>query len=288
MRLSYSALSSYENCPLSYRFQYIDGLEVEPTPYLSFGKSVHAALEWLYGRDTPEPPTLEGFLSYLDTCWLSDGYTSPEEEQSFLTHGREVLTRFYYTNIEDFRLPVAVEERFELDKGGFILSGVIDRIDRNPDGSYEIIDYKTSRRLPEINRLREDLQLPIYQLACQEKWGITPSKLSFYYLVHNQRYSTRPYDEGGLARVVGRLEMAAEAISREDFPATPNRLCPWCSFQDLCPEKISAPGGEESYRSRYAALLRRRTRLEKTIADLQEEMLGKGISFEIDDEEACE
>ena len=278
MRLSYSALSSYENCPLSYRFQYVDGLEVEPTPFLSFGKSIHAALEWMYGRSTPEPPTLEGLLSYLDECWLAEGYATPEEERAFLDNGRELLAGFYYKNVESFRLPVAVEERFELDKGGFVLSGVIDRVDRNPDGTYEIIDYKTSRRLPEVSRLRGDLQLPIYQMACREIWGITPSKLSFYYLAHNQRYSTRPCDEEGLARVMQRLEAAADAIARQVFPATPNRLCPWCSYQDICPERIAEPDGAAAYRLRYAAMLRRRERLDKAIADLEEEMAGEGIT----------
>lgn len=280
MRLSYTALSSYENCPLSYRFQYVDGLEVEPTPYLSFGRSMHAALEWLYGRSTPEPPTLEGLLSFLDSCWSREGYSSQEEERSFREHGREVLTRFYYKNVDDFRLPIAVEERFELDMGGFILSGVMDRVDCNPDGTYEIIDYKTSRRLPELSRLREDLQLPIYQLACREIWGITPSKLSFYYLVHNQRYSTRPRDESGLARVRERLETVAEAISHGDFHATPNRLCPWCSFQDVCPERVSAMGEGEALRSRHAALLRRKEKLEKAIAELEEEMRRDEDEFE--------
>ena len=285
MRLSYSALSTYEKCPLSYRFQYVDGLEIEPTPYLSFGKSLHAALEWLYGRSTPEPPTLESLLSYLDECWLGEGYASTEEENSFLDNGRELLTSFYYKNVEEFRLPIAVEERFEMDKGGFILSGVIDRVDRNPDGSYEIIDYKTSRRLPELSRLRGDLQLPIYQMACREIWGITPSKLSFYYLVHNQRYSTRPYDEEGLARVMQRLETAADAISRQAFPATPSRLCPWCSFQDICPEKVSFPDLAGSLRSRHASMLRRRLKLEKAIAELEEEMASEGVSPEKPDDE---
>jgi hypothetical protein len=55
LRLSYSAVSTYEKCPLSYRFQYIEKIEVKPTPYLSFGKSLHSALEWdsaIKGRRT--------------------------------------------------------------------------------------------------------------------------------------------------------------------------------------------------------------------------------------------
>lgn len=280
LRLSYSAVSSYEKCPLSYRFQYVDGLEVEPTPYLAFGRSVHAALEWLYDRDTPEPPTLESFLVYLDRCWESEGYASLEEERSYLKNAREVLTQYYYSNLRDFRLPVAVEERFEIDMGDFVLSGVIDRVDCNPDGSYEILDYKTSRRLPELNRLREDLQLPIYQLACREVWGITPAKLTFYYLIPNRRYSTRPCDNSRLSVIEERLARAAASISAGDFPATPNRLCPWCSFEDICPARTASEDAIEGYRARHRGLLRRRSSLEEAISRLEEEMHREGIDPE--------
>ncbi|RJP31807.1 MAG: PD-(D/E)XK nuclease family protein [Actinobacteria bacterium] len=284
VRLSYSAVSSYEKCPLSYRFQYVDGLEVEPTSYLSFGRSMHAALEWLYDRDTPEPPSLEGLLAYLDKCWESEGYASLEDERSFLKNAREVLTQYYYSNLDAFRLPVAVEERFEIDMDDYILSGVIDRVDCNVDGTYEILDYKTSRRLPELSRLREDLQLPIYQLACREVWGITPSKLTFYYLIPNRRYTTRPCDADGLSRVEERLAHTAQCISKGDFPATPNRLCPWCSFEDICPERTATGHLGESYLARHRALLRRRVKLEEAIALLEEEMDREGITIAGEDE----
>ena len=284
LRMSYSAVSTYEKCPLSYRFQYIDGLEVEPSPYLSYGRSLHDALEWLYGRDVPEPPSLDELISYLDSCWCSEGYADSDEEESYLRHARDVLAQFYHKNIGEFRLPVAVEERFEIDMGDFILSGVIDRVDRHADGSYEIIDYKTNRRLPELRRLREDLQLPIYQLACHEVWGITPSKLTFYYLVPNQRYSTKPRDQQGLVRIKERIARVADSIAGEAFPATPNRLCPWCSFEDVCPQRVAADDPRDNYRARRGALLRRRDKLDKAISQLEDDMREKGMALGDEDE----
>jgi len=245
---------------------------------------MHAALEWFYDRENPEPPTLESLLEHLDTCWESAGYSNLDEERSYLNNAREVLTHYYYTNLEDFRLPMAVEERFEIDMHDFVLSGVIDRVDCHPDGTYEILDYKTSRRLPEISRLREDLQLPIYQFACSEVWGITPSKLTFYYLIPNRRYTTKPLDSAALTRVRERMLHVATSISSGDFPATPSRLCPWCSFEDLCPERISANEPGESYLVRHRALLRRKGRLEEAIARLEEDMREEGISI-VDAEE---
>jgi len=279
LRLSYSAISTYEKCPLSYRYQYVDRIEVKPSPYLSFGRSLHAALEWLYGRQVPEPPPLEELHTYLDTCWDGEGFEGPEEEKIFLNHAHEVLERFYERNMPHFRLPVAVEERFEMTMNGYIISGVIDRVDRHSDGSYEIIDYKTNRRMPKLDQLREDLQLPIYQLACREVWGISASKLTFYYLITNQRYSTKPHNPESMSRILQKLDNIASRIRSGDFPATPNQLCPWCSYVDICPEKAHGERLEDRYISRYTALLRRRQGLERMIAELENEMRELGISL---------
>jgi RecB family exonuclease len=272
VRLSYSAISSYERCPLSYRFQYIDRIEVAPSPYLSFGRSLHSALEWLYKRDIPEPPELEELLSHLDAVWVSEGYGDLEEERHFHAHAREILTVFYNSNIPKFRLPILVEERFELEMDGYLLTGVIDRVDCAEDGSIEIIDYKTNRRLPELSRLREDLQLPIYQMACREVWGISPAKLTFYYLVTNKRYTTRPYDAERLNSVRERLNQVASQIASGQFPPVPNRLCTWCSYEDICPARNPSGLLEEDYRARYRALLQRRERLDAVIEELVREM----------------
>lgn len=279
LRLSYTAVSAYEKCPLSYRFQYVDGIEVEPTPHLSFGRSLHSVLEWFYGRGVPEPPTLDELLAYLDTCWSREGYTDAEEERSYLDQAREVLTRYYRDNAADFRLPVAVEQRFEMELDGYLLAGVIDRIDRHPEGGFEIIDYKTNRRLPELSRLREDLQLPIYQMACREVLGINASKLTFHYLMAGRRYTTRPFDETALDRIRERLLRTAEGVAHGEFRATPNRLCPWCSYLDICPEMAPGRSKQEKLRSRRLSLQRRREALERLLVELEEEMRVEGISW---------
>ncbi len=274
IRLSYTAVSAYERCPLSYRYQYVDGLELEPSPHLSFGRSLHAALQRLYSRDVPVAPTLDELLSYLDDCWDAEGFKDPEEEQAYRSHAREILRAYYRLNVGEFRLPVAVEQRFEVPMDGYLLTGVVDRVDRHPDGAYEIIDYKTNRRLPEIARLRDDLQLPIYQIASQELWGITPAKLTFYYLSMNQKFTTRPLGEESLSRVRERLRRAAEAIASGTFPPAPNRLCPWCSFRDICPASSLVSDASQALHARRQALLRRKERLDELIAELEAELAG--------------
>ena len=225
-RLSYTSIHTYEQCPLQYRYRYVDRLEWEAKPALSFGESLHEALEWFYSVKTPHPPELDSLLAKLKEVWVSEGYEDEAEEQRYLEHAHEVLTTFFTANVAKFRMPVAVEQRFELDQGEFVLTGKIDRMDRHADGAYEILDYKTNRKLPPRERLAADLQLPIYQHAAYSIWGVTPGKLTLYYLLPNQKFSTRPWGEERIEGMLERLRDVARSIRSGAFDPTPTTSAP--------------------------------------------------------------
>src|SRR5690606_39130993 len=48
VRLSFSRIESYANCPRRFRYSYVDKLPGKPGPHLSFGTSIHNALESFY------------------------------------------------------------------------------------------------------------------------------------------------------------------------------------------------------------------------------------------------
>src|SRR3990172_8493788 len=156
MKLSFSAISTYKNCPLSYKFMYVERLPTKRTPVLSFGTSLHSALEKFYGVTVPEPPSLEQLLNHLAQTWEKDGYSDDAEEKQYFEHAKQVLTNFYRTNISQFQIPAAVEQRFAVELDGHVLRGIIDRLDKLPSGGYEIIDYKTGRSLPPRYRVDSD------------------------------------------------------------------------------------------------------------------------------------
>jgi RecB family exonuclease len=244
MRLSYSGISTYLNCPLQYRFRYIEGRPGLPSPALSFGSSLHSALEWLYSVPTPDPRPLEDVLEHLDSCWVSEGYSSPEEEARYFYQARSTLEIFYRGNIANnpagFQVPAALEHKFVIDLGFCDLSGVIDRLDRDPHGGFEIIDYKTNRRLPPARRLREDLQLPIYQIAAQRIWEVPVSMVTFHYLMmdHKVSFAITPDRERDALRAI---EGVAARIGAEDFAPCKNNLCPWCDYAEDCPLTSGRP-----------------------------------------------
>jgi len=234
MRLSYSSISTYETCPAKYRFQYEERLPTSPSPALAFGDSLHRALHRFHARPVPVAPSLPELLEMLEDVWVSEGYADPAEEQTYREHARQVLAQYHRENAHAYRIPAALEFRFEIEVEGITLSGVIDRMDRIPGGGYEIIDYKTNRRLPPRERIDRDLQLSIYHLAAREVWGIEPERLTLYYLLPNQRMSTARTRED-LDELRRRIAIVAERIQAGRFEPRQNPLCDWCEFQARCP-----------------------------------------------------
>lgn len=234
MRLSYSSISTYETCPAKWRFQYEERVPTSPSPALAFGDSLHRALHRFHDRPVPVAPSLPELWAFLDEEWVTEGFTDGSEERLYREHGRQVLAQYHRDNADAYRIPAALEFRFDLDVEGIRVAGVIDRMDRLPGGGYEIIDYKTNRRLPPRSRIDEDLQLSIYYLAAREVWGIEPERLTLYFLLPGQRMSTTrtPADTDELRRRIGTV---ARRIEAGLFEPRENPLCGWCDFQHLCP-----------------------------------------------------
>jgi putative RecB family exonuclease len=234
LQLSYSRIDAYETCPARYKFQYEDRVPGRPSPVLSFGDSLHQALYHFHNRPVPVAPSLEELHELLDAVWVSNGFESESEERMYLDHGRQILAQYHRENAETYRIPAALEHRFTIDVDGVQIQGVIDRMDRLPGGGYEIVDYKTNRRLPPMSRIDSDLQLSIYWLAAREIWGIEPERLTLYYLLPGQRMSTTrtPEQADELRR---RISVVAERIAAGKFEPRENPLCNWCDYQALCP-----------------------------------------------------
>ncbi|HEX2029997.1 MAG TPA: PD-(D/E)XK nuclease family protein [Actinomycetota bacterium] len=234
MQLSYTSINSYETCPAKYRFQYEERVPGRPSPALAFGDSLHQALHRFHARPVPVAPPLPELWETLDDVWVSEGYVDPSEERLYREHAREVLARYHRDNADRYRIPAALEFRFRVEVEGVALTGVIDRMDRLPGGGYEIIDYKTNRRLPPRDRLEGDLQLSLYAYAAREVWGIEPERLTLYFLLPGQRMSTSR-TAGDLENLRRRVANIAERIEAGRFEPRENPLCDWCDYQHLCP-----------------------------------------------------
>lgn len=246
MRISYSALETFKRCPLKFKFQYVDKIKTPKSKEALFGTLIHGVLKILH-----EPgltiPTEEEILKYLADNWDASIYASEQESAMAFAQAVKMLKDYYAKNYPGQFNVVALETLFEapLSAGSdlHIITGKIDRIDKTPDNFFEVIDYKTAKKMPSQESVDKDLQLAVYHLGIANRWpSITqekrPIKMSLYYLKHGEKLSswrTPEQLEATKGAVLKSVEGIARAHQEEKFSATPNPLCDWCEYQRRCP-----------------------------------------------------
>jgi len=235
--LSYSALSTYQQCPLKFKFEYIDRLGDiyrQERPYLSFGNSLHSTLAKFFQTKDIKQRTLDFLYSLLKKNWISKGYSSAEEESEYRQLAFSILEHFY-ESADINAQPIYVEEFFKLPIKDFFLTGKIDRIDAISEKEVEIIDYKTGKFVPTEEEIKDDLQLRIYALAAVKKYNLVPKKVSIYCLEQNVKLSTE-FEAGKLEGTLNEIIDLYNKISQDkEFPPLKNHFCPACDYLVICP-----------------------------------------------------
>ena len=246
--LSYSQISTYQSCPLSYKLQYIDGLKPKAKWYFSFGETLHKCAEYFFKAKLPTYPTLEELLHFYEENWISEGWESVEEQARQKTYGEEILREFWHIHSREFKAPLATERIFMVDVQGVKLRGYIDRIDKLETGGLAIVDYKSNQELFTKDYVRNFLQLTLYQLACEKMWDMPVEILTLYYLRSNTPVSSRARSREQLDDASHLVISVAENIAAGRFPAIENQYCP-CDFPEYCPyyrQKYEEPIPESS------------------------------------------
>lgn len=235
VRLSFSRIDTYRTCPRMFRYRYVDRLPGKPAPALSFGTSIHEALERFYDRKLPEEPTEEELVGFLYDAWDSTGFRKVDrtEQTRWYRQGQQVLRRYHRRVTGSYRLPVATEAWFELPFDDAVVVGSIDRVD-DDDGVLRVVDYKTNKRVRDRDRVKRSLQLSIYALACEHLYGELPGTVSLDFVVAGREIVV-DVDELDLDAARRAVHDAAEAVRAQQYEPTPMRLCDWCDFRAVCP-----------------------------------------------------
>ncbi len=232
--LSYSQISTYRSCPLSYKLQYLDGLKPEAKWYFSFGETLHNCAEYFFKVKLPSYPTPDELLRFYEENWISEGWESMEEESRQKTYGEKILRDFWNIHSRGFKVPLAAERIFMVDIQGVKLRGYIDRIDKLETGGLAIIDYKSNQELFTKDYVENFLQLTLYQLACEQMWDIPVDRLTLYHLRSNTAVNSGPRSREQLDEASHLVTSVAESIAAGKFPPIENQYCP-CDFPEYCP-----------------------------------------------------
>jgi len=258
LRLSFSAVSTYRECPRQHWYRYRAGLPAAQSAEAQHGSVVHAAL-MRAGRLRAAGAAVGAgrLLDLLEEAWAEVTPVDPRRLPALRALGREQLRQFSAGGGLRER-PAMVERAFTTDLDGWRLSGIIDRVDPPPTqeggevgsnhggelevgrraGAWRIVDYKTGAPLP-ASRLRRDLQLALYALAAKESLGLDPVDLEIVYLRAGKRVLIPSGEDlvGEARRVLGEVAEGIRAGNREPRPE--RRRCSLCPYRTACDSALA-------------------------------------------------
>ena len=245
--LSFSKFNTYEQCPKQFWYQYV--LNALPANQeqsaLYKGSTFHEIVEESAKRqkDGNTDDTAKLF-SELQTKWdpkkyLTSSVQKEQQDRKSLTPALESYQKWSSSNPNEI---VALELPFTTYIGGFKVNGVIDRLEKTPEGEYVVIDYKTGGKNKKVDA-RNSPQLNLYALALKENpdYGKLPVKAVFFYVEKPEGEQLFEYEVEAekVEEVKGILEGYVKAIEEKEFDATPEMFtCKWCQYSDICEEAV--------------------------------------------------
>ena len=231
LMLSASDIETYRLCPLKYKFARVFRIPEEPSINQRFGIVVHQVLERFHQSGGG---SLEYLMHLFESSWRRSGFGDSNDDLQFRERAVAALRRYWQLDQVREGEPLWFERSFSFKLGPHLLRGRVDRVDRLPDGGYELIDYKTGRA-KNATELREDVQLSLYQMGARESWQLETSAQSYYYVLDNEKVPVA-HSEEELERVRGTVDGIARGIMSQEFEPKPSpELCSFCDYRIICP-----------------------------------------------------
>lgn len=286
---SHSGIREFLSCPKKYFYGNILRLKGATLPGASLGTLVHQTLA-AFHQENPNldvlPPGKAGvrLRAILDQeIQTLKGELGPQLLSESLRRLAAKLLDDYLDNMAlpswEGRQVLETEKPFSFRYGNYIIRGRIDRIDQLQDGTFELVDYKTSTFDKEAARAIKkqflnvdnnddyqpaDFQLPIYYLAMESE-GKKVARLSYYQIGSQNRrvFQINPENRdrsqdrafeitGGDLEVVKKLLFdTLDAMAAGQYPARPKtpQECKRCFYKWICiadNEESEAEAGEEA------------------------------------------
>ena len=235
MQMSYSRVSSFEQCPFKWKLRYIDKLETidkcDPGDALKLGTALHEGIE-----TDVETAIHKYFRSYPIIGDL---------------HENEAIKLRALIPKAKAILPPGGEFERLLECDDF--KGFIDYLVPVNDGEFDIYDFKYSNH---VDRYLESEQLHVYKYFAEKLLGIKIRNLYFLFIPKTQirqkkseelfqfrrrlsetlesmepRIERVEYDPN---KVIEFFTETKHVIECEEFEKRESRLCDWCEYQNYC------------------------------------------------------
>ena len=234
-RLSATAVETYETCPLQFKLEREWRIPRDVPAAMQYGAAIHRVLRTYFDSVRQERPMAEEELVELFRADFAQAVIEDPYQRDLYTQQGAQQIKDFVEALRRSKPPKVLhtEEHFELRVEGATVAGRIDRIDDLGDGRIAIVDYKTGKPRAQEDA-DESLQLSIYAIAAQQKWGYRAERLVFYNLEEASAVATTR-DHLQLEEAKAKVKDVAERIAGGEFNPKPGFHCRFCSYRSLCP-----------------------------------------------------
>jgi RecB family exonuclease len=245
--LSFSRLSSLENCELQFVLSSELGLDPAGGYQAWVGRLVHQIIEDCEHGLIERTP--EAFRREIDRRWQAQRFPSLAISEAERVKATDVMVPNWFSRYAD-PPATATERSFSFPFEGATLRGKIDRIGPGPGGGTRITDYKSGRS-DSAGKPGESLQLGIYYLAVSECEDLAEHRpveaVELAFLSGNRKDEALDVREWPITqdreeeyqaemreRVSGLIARIRELDRTRAYSASTRAECFFCGFRTLC------------------------------------------------------
>lgn len=238
MKYSYSRVSCFNSCKRKFKYHYIDELETLPNyeaqNALILGTAMHHGIE----QDAASA-IKEYYYSYpvITTAHIFE----------------TIKLEWFIPKVKELLKDRDIEFEFEVNIDEF--KGFIDLLEKLPDGTYAIYDFKYSNN---ISGYLKSAQLHLYKYYFEKQTGYKVSKMGFIFIpkinIRQKKTETELQFIDRLKNECTKKEIEIRYVSYDEelveefkndikqieieteFEPNPTKLCDWCDFQKYCKE----------------------------------------------------
>lgn len=246
--LSPSRLNDYLSCPRKFFYVKVLGIDVEEADWdgANFGTLIHSLLERAVKVAKESAyPTLEEILEKFRLGMDGMKFSSEAKKEKYFKQGQKLLTTYYpyFSQIPISRITDIEFSFYGVDVDGDFITGKIDRIEKNSDGTFELYDYKTGnyssekKIAPNEEKQNYFNQLCFYKYAYEKLTGNKVSKVGIIY-VENHEKSVDKYltddDMKYIETLIKDTYQNIKALKFNPIKEDKQGVCKNCVYKQLC------------------------------------------------------
>ncbi|MCW2538846.1 MAG: putative ATP-dependent helicase [Frankiales bacterium] len=160
-----SRFQAYSECELRALLTDLGGVDAQEGTAAALGTLVH----WV-AEQAPADITEQALTELLEQRWAELDFSAPWHaavERGRAQRMMAALAEWLVSSRTELD-EVAREQPFRVEIGDAVLSGTVDRLERDAGGRLVVIDLKTSKSKPSAREVADHPQLAAYQLAVRE------------------------------------------------------------------------------------------------------------------------